>query len=48
MTEGFSAESIRLLTILKILGTKIRETETTKTRDFLAFYKAIIAFNESL
>ena len=48
MTEGFSEESVKLVKTIESLGKMIRETETTKTRDFLAFYKAIVAFMESL
>lgn len=48
MTEGFSEESVKLVKTVESLGKMIRETETTKTRDFLAFYKSIVAFMESL
>ena len=47
-TEEFTEESFQLVKTIQRLGTMIRDTETTKTRDFLDFYRSIVTFMESL
>jgi hypothetical protein len=46
--EGMAEKQVALAKTVHTLGLAIQASDTTKTRDFLAFFKSILAFMESV